>query len=142
MKSNKSKNKIEIAKHYCLSIFSCVLLLSTVLFGVWFNAAQAAIATPIDGYPQQVIAANPFRGTGDKLEGEAEQALGKAQRNLGNGSAQVKGAGKEVEGLAKQAKGNVKQGVEKTKSAADNASDKVEQGSENAIDAIKDFFGN
>lgn len=143
MKSDKSKNKIEIVKHYCLSVFSCVLLLTTAWFGVWFDAAQAAVAAPIDGYTQQLIAANPLRGAGDQLGGEAEQALGKAQRNLGDSPGQtLDGSGKEVQGLAKQAKGNVKQGIEKTKSAADNASDKVEEGSENAIDAIKDFFGN
>lgn len=133
---------MNIVKRYCLSVFSCVLLLSTVWIGVSFDASQAAIASTIDGYPQQIIAANPLRGVGDKVEGEAEQALGKAQRNLGKISGQTEGAGKEVQGLAKQAKGNVKQGIEKTKSAADNASDKVEEGSENAIDAIKDFFGN
>ena len=143
MKSDQSKNKIEIVKHYCLSVFSCVLLLSTVWFGVWFDASQAAVAAPMDGNAQQLIAANPLRGMGDKVGGEAEQALGKAQRNLGNSPGQtLDGAGKEVQGLAKEAKGNLKQGVEKTKSAADNASDKVEEGSENAIDAIKDFFGN
>lgn len=143
IESNKSKNKIEIAKHYCLSIFSCVLLLTTVWFGAWLDAAQPAIASTLDGYPQQIIAANPFAGVGDKIEGNAEQAVGKAQRNLGNSPGQtLDGSGKEVQGLAKQAKGNAKQGIEKTKAAADNASDKVEEGSENAIDAVKDFFGN
>lgn len=139
MKSDKSKNKIQMVKHYCLSVFSCVLLLSAVWFGVSFDAAQAAVITPTDGY-SQLIAANPLRGMGDKVEGNAEQALGEAQRNLGKISGQTEGAGKEVQGLAKQAKGNVKQGIEKTKSAADRASDKVEQKSENALDAIKDLF--
>lgn len=135
-------NKIETVKHYCLSFFSCALLLATVWFGVWFDAAQPAVAAPIDGY-SQLIAANPLAGVGDKIEGNAQQAVGEAQRNLGNSPGQtLDGAGKEVQGLAKEAKGNVKQGIEKTKSAADNASDKVEEGSENAIDAIKDFFGN
>ncbi len=139
MKSDNSKNKMQIVKHYCLSVFSCVLLLTTV----WFGAAQAAVASPIHSYSQQLIAANPLSGVGDKVEGNVEQAIGKAQRNLGNSPGQaLDGSGKEVQGLAKQAKGNVKQGIEKTKSAADNASDKVEEGSENAIDAIKDFFGN
>jgi uncharacterized protein YjbJ (UPF0337 family) len=142
MKSDTSKNKIQVAKNYCVSVLSSILLVGTVLFGVWFDAAEKAIATPLDGYSQQIIAANPLRGTGDKLEGEAEQALGKAQRNLGKISGQTEGAGKEIEGLAKQAKGGVKQGIEKIKSEKDNASDKVEEGSENAIDAIKDFFGN
>lgn len=142
MKSNRIKNKLHIAKHYCLSVASCVLLLSTVWFGVWFDSAQAAIATPLDGFPQQVIAANPLRGMGDKLEGNVEQGIGKAQRNLGSGSDNIKGAAKEVEGLAKQAKGNAKQGIEKTKSNVDNAGDKLEDAGENAIDAVKDFFGN
>jgi len=139
IESDKSKNKIEIVKHYCISLFSCVLLLTTV----WFGAAQAAVAAPMHSYSQQLIAANPLAGVGDKIGGEAEQALGKAQRNLGNSPGQtLDGSGKEIQGLAKQAKGNVKQGIEKTKSAADDADDKVEEGSENAIDAIKDFFGN
>lgn len=139
MKSAKTKNKIEIVKRYCLSVFSCALLLTTV----WFGSVQAAVATPACGYSQQLIAANPLAGVGDKIEGNVEQTVGKAQRNLGNSPGQaLDGSGKEVQGLAKQAKGNVKQGIEKTKSAADNASDKVEEGSENAIDAIKDFFGN
>lgn len=139
MKSDRNKTKLQIVKHYCLSIFSCILLVGTVFFGVGFNAAQPAVASPIDGY-SQVIAANPIRGVGDQMEGEAEQALGKAQQRFGDGSTQLDGAGKEVEGLAKQAKGNVKQGIEKTKSAADQASDKVEQKSENLLDAVKDFF--
>ena len=143
IESDKSKNKMHLVKHYCLSVFTCLLLLTTVWFGVWFDAAQPAIAAPIDGYAQQLIAANPLAGVGDKVGGEAEQALGKAQRNLGNSPGQtLDGSGKEIQGLAKQAKGNVKQGIEKTQSAADDASDKVEEGSENAIDAIKDFFGN
>ncbi|MDY6899177.1 MAG: hypothetical protein SWZ49_14025 [Cyanobacteriota bacterium] len=142
MKSNRIKSKLDIAKHYCLSVVSCALLLSAAWFGVWFDSAQAAIATPVDGFPQQVIAANPLRGMGDKLEGNVEQGAGKAQRNLGSGSDNIKGAAKEVEGLTKQAKGNAKQGIEKAKSTADNAGDKLEEGSENAIDAVKDFFGN
>ncbi|AFY56535.1 hypothetical protein Riv7116_4101 [Rivularia sp. PCC 7116] len=142
MKSNKSKNKLHIVKHYCLSVFSCVLLLSTVWFGVWFDSSQPAIANPISNYPQQIIAANPLKGAGDKIEGNAEQAVGQAQRNLGKITGQTEGAAKEAKGLAKEAKGNVKQGIEKTKSAVEDASDNVEEGSENAIDAIKDFFGN
>ncbi|MGB3652743.1 MAG: hypothetical protein WBA41_16225 [Rivularia sp. (in: cyanobacteria)] len=138
MKSDK--NKMQIVKRYCLSIFSSILLLSTVFFGV----SQAAVASPIDGYSQQmIIAANPLRGTGDRLAGEAEQALGKAQRNLGDSTEQtLEGAGKEVKGLAKQARGGVKQGIENTKSAADKASDKAERGGKNFIDTIKGFFGN
>lgn len=142
MKSDESKNKIQIVKHYCVSVLSCTLLLSAVWFGLCFDGTLEAIATPINGYPQQIIAANPFIGAGDKVEGNVEQALGKAQGNLGKMSGQTEGAAKEVEGLAKQAKGEVKQGIEKTKSAADNAKDNVEEGSENAIDAMKDFFGN
>ncbi|MBV6621709.1 MAG: CsbD family protein [Rivularia sp. (in: Bacteria)] len=142
MKSEKRRNKLHVAKHYCLSVFSCVLLLSTIWFGVWLDSAQAAIATSINEYPQQIIAANPLKGVGDKIEGNAEQAVGQAQRNLGKISGQTEGAAKEAEGLAKEAKGNVKQGIEKTKSAVEDASDSVEEGSENAIDAIKDFFGN
>ena len=138
MKSDKNKNKMQIVKRYCLSIFSSILLLSTVFFGV----SPAAIASPIDGYSQQIIAANPLRGTGDRLGGEAEQALGKAQRNLGDTEQTLEGAGKEVKGLAKQARGGVKQGIENTKSAADKASDKAERGGKNFIDTIKGFFGN
>ena len=135
-------SKIKTVKRNWLSIFCWALLLTTVWFGVCFDGVQAAIASPIDRYPQ-LIAANPLAGVGDEIEGNVELAAGKAQRNLGNSPGQaLDGAGKEVQGLAKQAKGNVKQGIEKTKSAADNASDKVEEGSENAVDAIKDFFGN
>ncbi len=137
MKSDKNKNKMQIVKRYCLSIFSSILLFSTV-----FGVSQAAVASPIDGYSQQIIAANPLRGTGDRLGGEAEQALGKAQRNLGDSEQTLEGAGKEVKGLAKQARGGVKQGIENTKSTADKASDKAERGGKNFIDTIKGFFGN
>lgn len=140
MKSNKSTNSLQIVKKFCVSVVSCVLLLSAVCFGAWFDASQAAIAIPMNS--QQVMAANPLRGTGDELEGNAEQALGKAQRNLGKVTGQAEGAATQAKGLAKQARGNVKQGIEETKSAADEASENIEEGTENAVDAIKDFFGN
>ena len=113
VKFDKTKNKINIVKHYWVSVFSCVILFTTVCLGVWFDASQSAMATTMDEYPM-AIAANPLAGAGDQLEGEAEQALGKAQRNLGKVSGQTEGMGKQVEGFGKQVKGNVKQGIEKT----------------------------
>lgn len=66
MKSNSIKDKFHIAKHYCLSVITCILLLSAVWFGVWFDSLQAAIATPINDCSQQLIATNPWKGMGDK----------------------------------------------------------------------------
>jgi len=75
MESNRVKDNLYILKHFCLSVLSCVLLLSAIWFAVWFDSVQAVIATPVDGFPQKLIAANLLKGMGDKLEVKTEQAV-------------------------------------------------------------------
>lgn len=84
MKSYGIKDKFHIAKHYYLSVLTCILLLSAVWFEVWFDSVQAAIAAPINDCSQQLIATNPWEGMGNNLEKADENTIDAVKDFFGN----------------------------------------------------------
>ncbi|MGQ4647242.1 CsbD family protein [Lyngbya aestuarii] len=73
-------------------------------------------------------------GTADKVQGRLNEAMGKTERNLDKVTSQTEGTLKEVQGKAQQNLGEAKNRTE-------SAGSDLEDAGENALDAIKDFFG-
>ena len=73
----------------------------------------------------------------DRIKGAAEESMGRVD--------QVKGAAKDSMGRAQSkmenSGGDVKRNMNKTKAAVGNAADKAGDSAENAVDAVKEFFG-
>ena len=95
------------------------------------NGAAPIVAASMDSMTKQVS------GKVDRIKGAAEESMGRAN--------QVKGAAKDSMGRAQskmEDKGSdIKRNMNETKANMDNAADKAGNSAENAVDAVKGFFG-
>ena len=95
------------------------------------NGSAPIVAASVDSMTKQVS------GKVDRIKGAAEESMGRAN--------QMKGAAKESMGRAQSKMedktGDVKRNMRETKAAVDNAADKAGNSAENAVDAVKEFFG-
>ena len=95
------------------------------------NSSAPLVAASVDSMTKQVS------GKVDRIKGAAEESMGRAT--------QMKGAAKESMGRAQSKmesnKGDVKRNMRETKAAVDNAAEKAGNSAENAVDAVKEFFG-
>lgn len=99
------------------------------------NGAAPMVAASTNSMAKQVS------GKVDRIKGAAEESMGRAD--------QIKGAAKESMGRAQSkmedkggdVKRNMKKSVKATKTAVDNTASKAGDSAGNAVDAVKDFFG-
>lgn len=85
------------------------------------NAMAPLVATSADSISKQVS------GKADQVKGAAKDSMGRVQSKMENNGGAVKR--------------KVKNDVNETKIAADSTAARVENSAENAVDAVKDFFG-
>ena len=95
------------------------------------NGSAPLVAASVDSMTKQVS------GKVDRIKGAAEESMGRAT--------QMKGAAKDsmgkMQSKMEDKRGDVKRNMRETKTAVGNAADKVEDSAENAVDAVKEFFG-
>ena len=123
-----------------------VLLLMGVMWQSMALSANASSFLNQNGVAPMVAAstnsmAKQVSGKVDRIKGAAEESMGRAD--------QIKGAAKESMGRAQSkmednggdVKRNMKSSARATKTAVDNTASKAGNSAENAVDAVKGFFG-
>ena len=124
-------NSIDILKRRFVQAASVLILMSVVWQGMITgadasvfttrSAAESLFATSADSIAKQVS------GKADQVKGAVKDSMGKAQSKMENKGGEVKR--------------KVKNDVNETKIAVDSTADRAENAAENAVDAVKDFFG-
>ena len=141
-------NFANIIKHRLTTAIGGFLTFSLVFqltFSSMASAANASLLNP-------TILAASVSSMAKQVEGKADQVLGNAQKSMGKVAAEVEGNGKEIKGRAKEdlgkvqsaaddAKYGMRKGMNKAESKAKQVGAKAEENSNNAIDAVKGFFG-
>ena len=124
-------NSIDVLKRRFAQAASMFLLMSAIWQGMIMGADASVlmvhsgpaplIATSADSIAKQVS------GKADQVKGAVKDSMGKAQSKMENKGGEVKR--------------KVKNDVNETKIAVDSTADRAENAAENAVDAVKDFFG-
>jgi uncharacterized protein YjbJ (UPF0337 family) len=142
-------NFISYIKHRLPSIAGGFLALVLIWQCALLDMNRAAIASPLNiSEPSTAMVAGLFNRT----EGQVEEAVGTVERNVGKVTGQTKGFAKQVEGRAKQDLSKVekaqkavekraKQDLNKTQNAVEDTKDNIKKTTGEAIDNVKELFG-
>lgn len=129
--NNAIANSIDVLKRRFAQAASMLLLMGVIWQGMTVGAdasvfathsvAAPLVATSVDSIAKQVS------GKADQVKGAAKDSMGRAQSKMENKGGQVKR--------------KVKNDVNEAKIAADNTAARAENSAGNAVEAVKDFFG-
>ena len=142
-------NLSNIIKHHLTAAIGGFLTFTLVFQVAFSSVAGAANAATLNS---STILAASVSSMAKQVEGKVEQALGDAEKSVSKVTAEVRGNGKQIAGRAKENLGKVqsaaddtkygmRKGMNKAERKVKEVGAKAEENNNNAIDAVKGFFG-
>lgn len=139
-------NFAKVIKHHLTMLISGLITFTLVFQVSFYNIAEAATIS------NSIVLGASASSMAKQVEGKAEQAMSNAEKSIGKAAAEVRGNNTNIKGKAKEGLGKVqstaddakygmRKGMNKAESQAKQIGAKAEENSDNAIDAIKGFFG-
>jgi hypothetical protein len=149
MRFNFISQQLATIERHLTAVVSGFLTFALVFQVAFYSMAGVATAATIDS---STILAASATGMMEKAESQSEKARGDAEAALEKVTAKIRGDAKEVKNNGKEVLDKVqsagdetvyesRKGMNKAERKAKEGAAKVEESKDNAIDAVKGFFG-
>jgi hypothetical protein len=149
MRFNLIGQQLAKIERHLATVVSGFLTFALVFQVAFYSMAGVATAATIDG---STILAASATGMMEKAESQSDKARGDAEAALEKVTDKIRGNAKEVKNNAKEELGKIqsaaddtvyesRKGMNKAERKAKEGAAKVEESKDNAIDAVKGFFG-
>jgi hypothetical protein len=149
MKFKFISQQLATVERHLATVVSGFLTFALVFQVAFYSMAGVATAAPLD---RSTLLAASATGMMEKAESQTEKARGDAEAALEKVTAKIRGNAKEVKNDGKAALGKIRsagdetvyesrKGMNKAERKAKEGAAKVEESKDNAIDAVKGFFG-
>lgn len=149
MKFKFISQQLATIERHLATVVSGFLTFALVFQVAFYSMAGVATAAPLD---RSTLLAASATGMMEKAESQTEKARGDAEAALEKVTAKIRGNAKEVKNDGKAALGKIqsagdetvyesRKGMNKAERKAKEGAAKVEESKDNAIDAVKGFFG-
>ncbi len=149
MKFNFFSDRLATIERHLTTVVSGFLTFVLVFQVAFYSMVGVANAATSDG---SMLLAASATGMMEKAESQSEKARGDAEAALEKVTAKIRGDAKEVKNSGKETLGKIqsagddavyesRKGMNKAERKAKEGAAKVEESKDNAIDAVKGFFG-
>jgi hypothetical protein len=149
MKFNFVSEQLATIQRHLAAVIGGFLTFALVFQVAFYSMAGAATAATMNG---STLLAATATGMMEKAESQTEKARGDAEAALEKVTTKIRGNAKEVKNNGKEALGKIqsagddtvyesRKGMNNAERKAKEGAAKVEESKDNAIDAVKGFFG-